>query len=461
MDEGSLSDTQRTMVLPLLQETNIRGKPYITVSAKGIVNGLSRYPNDGADFGPDTTLNATAPGQYGGTYTETSGIQEAWNNAISVGIDYNLTLSSILAPAFYFIPEIHLLSGAFIIKKGITFSASHLIQNFKLTGDASMSPYIVMETNDGLFTFDASTFANTNLEIDNIAPATASGYTPAYVIKADFSSVGQSNLFQSYNLDTGGTFQAGVILNNFIQANFYNYQTYCPAGDQLTSVGTINYFGGQLGGAAGTSGVTPHTYSGAITNIAFYAVNNILPVKMSSSAVTFISFYDSAIQSITLTNITCYINIFNCINAPGQTSPLITVPSSQFSVIYLLTIRGLVLGTSASIYLNDTSLLAVGDIDIKGVYPTDTLIPSLVPLIPSVPTSGTAQENTNLYSVDVYLYGGTVTEIQVTKNGTANTYTVFSNATGIALSGQVYKLNPGDSIIVTYTTAPTWEWLSD
>ena len=79
MDEGSLSDTQRTMVLPLLQETNIRGKPYITVSAKGIVNGLSRYPNDGADFGPDTTLGATAPGEYGAPYTQTTGLQETVN----------------------------------------------------------------------------------------------------------------------------------------------------------------------------------------------------------------------------------------------------------------------------------------------------------------------------------------------------------------------------------------------
>jgi len=48
-------------------ETNVRGKPYITVSAKGIANGLSDIPNDGADFGPDT------PG------TQTSGIQEAYN----------------------------------------------------------------------------------------------------------------------------------------------------------------------------------------------------------------------------------------------------------------------------------------------------------------------------------------------------------------------------------------------
>ena len=83
MSYGELSNTQETMVLPMLQIKNIRGKPYITVSAKGMINGLSNIPNDGADFGPDTTKGATAPGQYGGTYTETMGIME--------GVDYSLT----------------------------------------------------------------------------------------------------------------------------------------------------------------------------------------------------------------------------------------------------------------------------------------------------------------------------------------------------------------------------------
>jgi hypothetical protein len=54
---------------------NIKGKPYITVSAKGIANGLSDIPNDGADFGPDT------PG------TQTYGIREAVNYASSTGIN--------------------------------------------------------------------------------------------------------------------------------------------------------------------------------------------------------------------------------------------------------------------------------------------------------------------------------------------------------------------------------------
>ena len=82
MSYGEISNTQETMVMPLLQMKNIRGKPYITVSAKGMINGLSNIPNDGADFGPDTTLGATAPGQYGSPYTETTGWAEAVAEAL-------------------------------------------------------------------------------------------------------------------------------------------------------------------------------------------------------------------------------------------------------------------------------------------------------------------------------------------------------------------------------------------
>ena len=66
--------------------STIQGKPYITVSAKGISNGLSDIPNDGADFGPDTMQNATSPNQYGPPYSNTNGIQEAVNYAYNNGI---------------------------------------------------------------------------------------------------------------------------------------------------------------------------------------------------------------------------------------------------------------------------------------------------------------------------------------------------------------------------------------
>jgi hypothetical protein len=58
---------------PPVPESDIEGKPYITVSAKGLANGLSDIMNDGADFGPDT------PYGYGNGFTHTSGIQEAYN----------------------------------------------------------------------------------------------------------------------------------------------------------------------------------------------------------------------------------------------------------------------------------------------------------------------------------------------------------------------------------------------
>ena len=58
-------------------------KGFISVSAKGIVNGLSNQPNDGCDFGPDT-YNPSYSGS-GIPYTQTSGIQEAIDYAVNVG----------------------------------------------------------------------------------------------------------------------------------------------------------------------------------------------------------------------------------------------------------------------------------------------------------------------------------------------------------------------------------------
>ena len=63
----------------------IQTKPYITVSAKGISNGLSNTFNDGADFGPDTLQGATAPNQYGPPFSNTSGIREAINYVATQG----------------------------------------------------------------------------------------------------------------------------------------------------------------------------------------------------------------------------------------------------------------------------------------------------------------------------------------------------------------------------------------
>ena len=82
----------------------------------------------------------------------------------------------------------------------------------------------------------------------------------------------------------------------------------------------------------------------------------------------------------------------------------------------------------------------------------------VTPSTPAVPASGTAQKNTNPYTVEVYLSGGSATQVQVTRGST--TYTVWSSSTATAIPPLTIRLNPGDSITLTYTTAPTWTWVA-
>jgi len=127
----------------------IQTKPYITVSAKGISNGLSDTFNDGADFGPDTLLNATAPNQYGPPYSNTSGIQEA--------INY---VRSFANPNTAFLPEIHLAPGLYLVHQPIylKYTATNKPAEISTTNSSGVTaPCLVGEGNyndegDGLTT---------------------------------------------------------------------------------------------------------------------------------------------------------------------------------------------------------------------------------------------------------------------------------------------------------------------
>jgi hypothetical protein len=76
---------------------------------------------------------------------------------------------------------------------------------------------------------------------------------------------------------------------------------------------------------------------------------------------------------------------------------------------------------------------------------------------PTVPASGTAQQNAYPYPVEVYISGGSATAIQVTRGGV--TYTVWSSSTATAIPPLLVRLEPGDSITITYSTPPSWTWL--
>jgi len=88
-------------------------------------------------------------------------------------------------------------------------------------------------------------------------------------------------------------------------------------------------------------------------------------------------------------------------------------------------------------------------------YGVSAIYPSVS--TPAVPSSGTAQQNTYPYPVDVYVSGGSATAVEVTRQG--STYTVWSSSSATAIPPLLIRLEPGDSITITYSTAPSWTWL--
>jgi len=105
-----ISNSQATSDPPFMSNFPVRSTklPYVTVSSKGMSNGLSDIPNDGFDFGPDTMLNATSKEQYGPPYTQTSGIMEVHNYVRSFATNSSA-----------YIPEIHLLPGIYLVHQPI------------------------------------------------------------------------------------------------------------------------------------------------------------------------------------------------------------------------------------------------------------------------------------------------------------------------------------------------------
>lgn len=66
---------------------------------------------------------------------------------------------------------------------------------------------------------------------------------------------------------------------------------------------------------------------------------------------------------------------------------------------------------------------------------------------PSVPSSGVAQANTFTTPVRVFVSGGTVTNVAV-------------DGAQTGLTSGAFLLNPGETITLTYSVAPTWTWIA-
>ena len=536
---------------------SINGKPYITVSTKGRSNQLSNKINDGADFGPDTTLGATSPNQIGPPYSPTLGIQEAGNyvkaqysggKVILKAGNYNVAPISMPDGVDLEGENITIHDGgtpfvtAIIANSGIstdnliTYGGSRggSVRNLFFQSNVTLNSLLYFNALQGEVVY-CTFYGNNVAKSIDIGPSNAHirnnffANTPTIAhiyVEGNGNDIYIENNFISQEGGTNSSTAVGIYVTGSQPGDGYvlhNPITGMGIGILLTGNSTMvnwkfigNTFDGpkqyglQIIPNGGTLAVEAFTFIGNEFDSAGINAINIQSsstgqlylesVKFTSNIINrstkdgvYISGYSSSnpidlwsdgltFNSDSITdNSFGNSNLYSNVNISGyfggdtrlQFLHVINTASILFngyryikygyslaniaSTNVVNIIGGNIMYAQTSYIDSITSAIGILK-DVNIINASGNLV-YLTPTTPAVPASGTAQQNVKPYPVNVYLYGGTVTEIQITKNGTANT--VFSNSTGLALSGQVYKLNPSDSITITYTTAPTWNWLSD
>jgi hypothetical protein len=444
--------------------TSLKRKlPYITVSAKGLSNGLSSIPNDGADFGPDTLLNAKAPNQYGPPYTQTSGIQEAYNYALSKAI-YGIGTGGL--GYTYTIPPIKLLSGIFNLTEPVYLG----IGNYPSSAGYALVIYGNAENNTVInYTGGSATSAITidpninNIEIDNLNINNLSTGTLQHLLYWDSAKGAADNIFISSNLVIGGnnTSSHAIHLNNVYLAQIVGLVS--PMSPNLYIHGTgfnsgYFYIQGQIwsGGNldignvyyALLSGISKFVY---VTNAqtSTYSVTNIKIISSNTSLIINSPVYTIYINSSILNGsssagaIQVNANV-GLIQLEGDSisGPLLSSTASGTVTIQSLIINGLI-----NIYqvmaFNLSTNISISNYDIRNV-PSGTFS---TPLPPYSSTSGTTAGTVDMQGIIInpqykkYVISFSGYENDTTTNQTINFPTAFSsyavitaNNTGLTIS---------------------------
>ena len=443
-------------------------KGYISVSAKGIINGLSNQPNDGADFGPDT-YNPNYSGS-GIPYTQTSGLQEAINYIVNNGIGtiilndgiYDVTSAPLhtdpISSQQYkvYIPAVPYGNDTLhisIIGLGNATLGISEISNTQSGGVVIQSLDVHTSTNPilqfifGVFTTSSPYFSNVSLFIDGITFSTSGNSNNSlgcvdvhFAGDCEFgrlrcySSNGDNTVPNNFNQATGLYWMAGSTGGTNINAieiaiQGYKYGVY--SGLVHTYIAKLSTNICDIGLISTTSG-----YGGYSAYISKYEAQNTITAILAESGGLLslgIGLLDMADQassgsyayqnSVFLTNASI-VNIYSFALGTSGITPVFDMGSAGG----IINVHRFLLNSSGTPYIPTVS-------------------------VPTVPASGTAQSNTNPYPVNVYLYGGTVTVIDYTPNG--------GSATQVGTAGPAtVRLNPGDSITLTYSAAPTWNWVA-
>ncbi len=288
------------------------GIPYITVSVKGVANGLSTEYNDGYDFGPDSynpNISSGIP------VTQTAGIQEAMNYAASIATYFDGSEGSAIG---YALPPIKLLTGTYNLNADVVLpyfsNVSQGIPTFTLLGDGSgsqtptvisMNGYNIIignssgtQTGNGGFLIQGLQFQGysspntSSLQFLGIFAANPNcvlrdlGFKGVGLDMSGANSFAQINLdnvfiFPYYNTSlflsptksyqisiTNGTFKGGFVSNGVNQIGAVNFAEgiQINSGDpnlafnvwEIDNNGTTNY---------GSNGITNGTASGTTSNM--------------------------------------------------------------------------------------------------------------------------------------------------------------------------------------------------
>ncbi|MEM3862403.1 MAG: hypothetical protein QW203_07995, partial [Thermoplasmatales archaeon] len=195
---------------PVPEWNVLNGKPYVTVSSKGISNGLSSIPNDGADFGPDT---------HG---TQTYGIQEALSYASNNGIgEVRLNNGTYILSAILYLQY----SNIRLIGQDRDTTILHLKYPFTALGSGGFQNVNPIVTTDPTGTTQPEYIGIENVIID----ATEAGNAKAS-ISILFSSWGSHMTFKNIRLvGLNGTSATpngfNITANNITIENFVAHQS--------------------------------------------------------------------------------------------------------------------------------------------------------------------------------------------------------------------------------------------
>ena len=249
------------------------GVPEITVSAKGVANGLSTEYNDGYDFGPDSYNPSITSGV---PLTQTSGIEEAWGYAALHPTSFNIQTGT------YKILPIHLSSGFFICTKSFTIDlqpivyngTSYLPGNVQMNGSGLMSTYIIVNLSSGYLITINPTMNNIDFYFADFQPLGGkSPYAPAgfmfYDSVAAANGTDFTNPLHLQNIDVGNGKWSdhSFYFRGMKYATLVDYSEYGSGTSEIyiEADGSIAIFGGfQTGG----------TFPSAFLELDFFSVYN-------------------------------------------------------------------------------------------------------------------------------------------------------------------------------------------